>query len=110
MLRIEWHGLQASQKVYFNRPLQPRPSIVPTALHYMCFLLIRTTALVREGKGRRQHNLSKLHDNADAMCAVHACKARGVCALGLSQECGFMHNKIYTNIAFLACIAAAIFK
>ena len=70
---------------------------------------MRTTGLVREGKGRRQHNMSKLHDNADVMCAVHACKARGVCALGLSQECGFIHNNIilYINIAFLACIAAA---
>ena len=31
----------------------------------MYFLLMRTTGLVREGKGRRQH-MSKLHDNVHA--------------------------------------------
>ena len=44
--------------------------------HYvlcMSFLLMRTTGLVRVGRGRQQH-MSKLHDNADAR------RARGMCS------------------------------
>ena len=44
----------------------------------MYFLIMRMTGLIRDGKGCRQH-MSKLHDNADAICAVHA--RRPVCAL-----------------------------
>ena len=36
----------------------------------MCFLLMRTTGLIRGGKGHWQH-MFKLQDNADAICAVH---------------------------------------
>ena len=39
---------------------------------------MRTTGLIRVGKGRRQH-MSKLYDTADVICAVQG--ARGVCAL-----------------------------
>ena len=39
----------------------------------MYFLLMRTTGLVRVGRGRQQH-MSKLHDNADAR------RTRGMCS------------------------------
>ena len=46
----------------------------------MCILLMRTTGLVRVGKGRRQHNyVQVVFDTADVICTVQG--AHGVCAL-----------------------------